>query len=135
MLKEDGAKLVDVETSSTCSTESIKSSLSSSSKSSKSSQSNISLPSSSASTSQPEKKTMQGLQKEGRKEFQVRKTNLPDVYELFNADMSFVGFASVPSLTISKFMREAFRSKNIVDCVNIVCEYSERFNKWLPVTP
>jgi hypothetical protein len=67
------------------------------------------------------------------KKFHVRKTNNPDVYELFDAQSVYVDIACIPSLKISKFMRQLFASKNIVDKVELEFEYSNKFNKWVPV--
>jgi hypothetical protein len=67
------------------------------------------------------------------KKFQVRKTNNPDVYELFDGTGSYVDIACVPSLKISKYMRTLFASKNIIDKVDLEFEYSDKFNKWVPI--
>lgn len=66
-------------------------------------------------------------------EFLSRKTNLPDVYELFDEKMKFVGIACVPTLSISKLMRQIFLKKNIVDIVRIKCEFCVKHGKWLPI--
>jgi len=62
----------------------------------------------------------------------TRKTNLPDVYEVFDTNMSLIGTIAVPTLKISKFMRDTFKNKNIVDNVMLPYSYSETFNKWVP---
>ena len=70
---------------------------------------------------------------EPQKTFLTRKTNMPDVYELLDNNLTFVGFASVPSLKISKFLRETFKTKNIVDTVLLPYAYSDRHRKWMPI--
>lgn len=65
--------------------------------------------------------------------FFVRKTNNPDVYEMFDESGSYVDTACVSSMKVSKFMRETFSKKNIVDKVELDFEYSKKFSKWVPV--
>jgi hypothetical protein len=66
------------------------------------------------------------------REFLVRKTSLPDVYELLDDKHALIGTACVPSLNVSKYMRDIFKNKNIVDTVTIPCVFSQQFNKWVP---
>jgi hypothetical protein len=68
-----------------------------------------------------------------QRQYHTRKTNLPDVYEMFDNNMVSTGFASVPSLKISKFLRETFKNKNIVDSIILSYTYSEKHQKWVPV--
>jgi hypothetical protein len=68
-----------------------------------------------------------------QRQYHTRKTNLPDVYEMFDNNMVSVGFASVPSLKISKFLRETFKNKNIVDSIILSYTYSDKHQKWSPV--
>jgi len=68
-----------------------------------------------------------------KRHFLVRKTNLPDVYELHDKNMVYVSYACVPSLTISRYLRELFENKNIVDIVEVECYFSQQFKKWLPI--
>ena len=63
--------------------------------------------------------------------FLVKKTHQPDVYELFKGD-AFASIAYIPNLKTSKKMRELFQGINIVTKININCEYSEKFKKWIP---
>lgn len=65
--------------------------------------------------------------------FNTRKTNLPDVYELYNNDMILVGYPAVPSMNISKTLREIFRNKNIIDTVSLQYSFSNKRNKWILV--
>lgn len=67
------------------------------------------------------------------KTFMVRKTNLPDVYEMNTTTAaSIVEVACIPSLKISKYMRSLFEFKNVTDKIELVCEYSDRFGKFIP---
>lgn len=73
-----------------------------------------------------------------KKTFSVKKTNMPDVYEMIGVDYNGGGnksleIACIPSLATSKFMRSLFETKNITDKIDIVCEYSERFGKFIPI--
>lgn len=70
-----------------------------------------------------------------QRQYHTRKTSLPDVYEIFDTNMISMGFASVPSLKISKFLRETFKNKNIVDSVILSYTYSEKHKKWIPLLP
>ncbi len=63
----------------------------------------------------------------------VRKTNNPDVYEMFDAKGNYVDIACIPSMKISKYMRELFSKKNIVDKIELEFEFSQKFNKWIPI--
>lgn len=62
----------------------------------------------------------------------TRKTAAPDVYELLDKGNQVVGTACVNSMKISRKMREMFTNKNLVDRVEVLYEFSERFNKWVP---
>jgi hypothetical protein len=64
------------------------------------------------------------------KVFHVRKTANPDVYELH--DGGDVHIACVPSLKTSKMLRGVFQDKNVQDRVAMECEFSDKFQKWMP---
>jgi len=66
--------------------------------------------------------------------FSVRKTSSPDVYELFDGSKQ-IGIACVPTLKISKMMREVTKNMNMVDKISLEFEWSEKFNKWMPTCP
>ena len=70
---------------------------------------------------------------ESMRQFFARKTSNPDTYELFDASNAMQGFACVPTMKISKVMRKMFESKNMVDKIEITCEFSDKFKKWIPV--
>jgi hypothetical protein len=119
MLKEDENKLLDQETSS------VKSSCSSNS----SSVSSIHRPSMSSPSSSSSSHANQGII------ISTRRTNMPDVYELLEtsndkttAIPKVIGFACVPTLQVSKYMRTMFANKNIVDIVPITYMKSNNTN-------
>ncbi len=68
----------------------------------------------------------------GQNKFFVRKTNNPDVYEMFDSKGVYIDIACIPSMKVSKYMRELFVKKNIVDKIELEFEFSNKFNKWIP---
>lgn len=66
------------------------------------------------------------------RKFSVRKTSTPDVYELFDGQ-TMIGTVCVPTMKISKKMRELTLTMNMVDKTEVLCEFSHKFNKWMPV--
>jgi hypothetical protein len=66
------------------------------------------------------------------KAFLTRKTSLPDVYELYNSNMTLCCYACIPSLITSRFMRNLFQNKNIIDCVEVQYRFDDKFKKWIP---
>jgi hypothetical protein len=69
---------------------------------------------------------------EKKKNFLMEKTNLPDVYKLydvFNTNTSS-GIACIPSLKISHRFNELFKNKLKV---KVNCVYSNQHKKWIPL--
>lgn len=66
--------------------------------------------------------------------FYVKKTSQPDVYEIVDTDGNNQQVACIPTLKVSKMMREIFLMKNVTDKVLMRCEMSENFNRYVPVT-
>lgn len=64
--------------------------------------------------------------------FYVRKTSSPDVYDLFEGN-THVGVACIPSMKISKRMREITKDMNMIDRVELPFEFSDKFGRWQPV--
>lgn len=62
-------------------------------------------------------------------EFRMKKTHLPDVYELFDGDVR-EGIAHIPNIHISHHCRELFRDRE--ECT-MTCVRSVKFNKWVPL--
>jgi hypothetical protein len=69
------------------------------------------------------------------KGFWLRKTDQPDIYELYENENSLTkyGIASVPSLLISKMLRNVFKNLNVATSVRFECIFDERFNNWVPM--
>ena len=72
--------------------------------------------------------------------YYVEKTDMPDVFNLFtfNENMnsySKVDIAYIPNMKVSKFMRDIFRSVNIITKIKIKCELiiKNDTNKWIPI--
>lgn len=63
--------------------------------------------------------------------FYCKKTNTPDVYELIN-DANDVFIACVPTMKISKMLREAMMNCNVVDKIVVRCIWNPKFEKWMP---
>jgi hypothetical protein len=64
-------------------------------------------------------------------EFLMKKTNLPDVYELFNeSDKKSCGIAHIPNIKTSHYFRTIFKDKN---CSKVNCIKSEKTKKWVPL--
>lgn len=64
----------------------------------------------------------------------LRKTDYPDVYEVFdNIQGSKLGIAFVPSLTISKMLRNIFKNATIAMYIPFECEFNDINNKWVPI--
>jgi hypothetical protein len=64
--------------------------------------------------------------------FLMKKTNIPDVYELFNVNDINIkeGIAHIPNIKSSHFFRDLFKKKNMIQ---VPCLKSEKFNKWVPI--
>lgn len=65
------------------------------------------------------------------KTYSVRKTSTPDVYDIFDGNNN-IGIACIPSMKISKQMREVTKDLNMIDKVEIEFKYSQKFKKWMP---
>lgn len=72
---------------------------------------------------------------EGSRLLNVRKTSVPDVYELYevHAPGTMLGIASVPTLKISKKMRELTKDLNMVDKTSALFVFNEKFGKYILV--
>lgn len=68
---------------------------------------------------------------ESQREFIMKKTDVPDVYELYwEQGMVREGIAAIPNLKTSHYCRELFRSRQ---SHKILCIKSNKFNKWIPI--
>lgn len=72
---------------------------------------------------------------ENEKMLWLRKTEQPDIYDLYEQENSLqkMGIASVPSLQLSKMLRQIFKNLNVATSVPFKCRYEEKFQKWIPV--
>ncbi len=71
---------------------------------------------------------------EGAKVFVVKKSSLPDVYDMVDPSDNSTHMACVPTLETSKFLRRVFADKNVNDKVSLLCKQSERFSeRWIPI--
>ena len=69
--------------------------------------------------------------------FTIKKTDKPDVYVIYcikNNDLIKYGFACVPTLKCSKFIRSAFINSGKDADVKVNCKYNNRFKKWQPIS-
>lgn len=67
------------------------------------------------------------------KRYLVKKTSNPDVFEMYDQYGEYIDIACIPSLKISKYMRSIFSEKNLIDKIDIEFEFSNKFNKWIPI--
>jgi site-specific recombinase XerD len=67
--------------------------------------------------------------------FYIRKTNAPDIYELYEdaSSMQIHSYASVNTLQTSKSMHNHFIHANVCEKKPFKCQYSEKFKKWVPI--
>lgn len=68
----------------------------------------------------------------------LRKTEYPDVYDVYTSDHGMmqntkVGVAHVPSLTVSKWLRNEFKNATVAMYFPFVCKKHLDFNKWVPL--
>lgn len=67
-----------------------------------------------------------------KKEWWIRKTSNPDSYDMFDDNNKHIGVVGVPTMKISKYLREVMKNKNLVDRVKLPFTFSEKFSKWVP---
>lgn len=70
--------------------------------------------------------------------FQIRQTDLPDIYKLYypssDNKLKFIGYAGIPNMETSKLLTTVFDKMGDKDDVRVCvkCEHSENFDKWIP---
>lgn len=70
-------------------------------------------------------------EKEGkRKNLLIEKTNISDVYNVYETDNTKVGIAHIPSLKISSYCHENIKDNK---AVKFNCIYNNEFKKWIPL--
>jgi hypothetical protein len=72
------------------------------------------------------------------KVFWLRKTEHPDVYDIYDSDYAQhkdtkVGIAQVPGMATSKMLRAAFKDVTVAIYIPFVCTYNSTAEKWLPL--
>lgn len=70
-----------------------------------------------------------------KSKFWTKKTNTPDVYEIFDEQMNYISIACVPTMKISKQLQNIFSEKNMIDKLLIQYIWNTRFSKWEPSLP
>lgn len=65
--------------------------------------------------------------------FVIRKTEKPDIYELFQNDDN-KGVAHIGKLQISKKIKKYFETKEESQNIKMLCKFNEGFKKWEPVS-
>lgn len=73
---------------------------------------------------------------DGERIFWLRKTENPDVYDLYvNAHIGGQkeGVALVPSLKVSKMLRSEFKDATVAVMIPFACSYEPKWQKWLPI--
>ena len=65
----------------------------------------------------------------------LRKTELPDVYDLYEQENSLqkMGIASVSSIRVSKMLRNIFKTLNVATSIPFKCLYESETQKWVPL--
>jgi hypothetical protein len=65
----------------------------------------------------------------------LRKTELPDVYDLYEQENSLqkMGIASVSSIRVSKMLRNVFKTLNVATSIPFKCLYDSETQKWVPL--
>lgn len=66
----------------------------------------------------------------------VQKTNIPDVYEIFESSTALqpLGYACVNTLATSKLLRNLFLNTTPLEKKKMECQYNIKFKKWMPLT-
>ena len=68
-------------------------------------------------------------------QFLVRKTAFPDVYNMYrSATTECTASACIQDMKTSKMMIETFKDCNVIDFVKFECRFSDRFQKWIPIS-
>ena len=72
---------------------------------------------------------------ENTKTLWLRKTEQPDIYDMYENDNSQhkIGIAYVQSLATSKMLRTIFKNLNVATSVAFICKFDKTFGKWSPV--
>jgi len=74
------------------------------------------------------------LLEEGERVLFLRKTENPDIYEVYPSNFlqNKMGVACVPSLAVSRALRQHFRDRTVATLSPWTCTYNPKFQKWQP---
>lgn len=72
---------------------------------------------------------------DNEKIFWLRKTEQPDIYDLYEKENSLekIGIACIPGIKTSKMLRNIFKDLNVAISICFLCKYNERFKNWEPI--
>jgi hypothetical protein len=75
---------------------------------------------------------------EGQKILWLRKTENPDVYDIYESDHGIhknnkIGIAQVPGMVTSKMLRASFKDATVAIYIPFICKYNKDTDKWLPL--
>jgi len=87
----------------------------------------------------PREKEIEKYENNCEKVLWLRKTENPDVYDVYNTDHGMVnnskiGIASVHTLATSKMLRNAFKEATVAMYIPYTCRYEEDGGKWVPIS-
>jgi len=76
--------------------------------------------------------------KENEKVYWLRKTENPDVYDMYESDNGIhknnkVGIAQISSMQTSKMMRANFKDATVAIFIPFICSYNKTTDKWTPI--
>lgn len=77
-----------------------------------------------------------GLDNDNKKTFQIRKTDKPDVYELFDEEGIQSGNACIQNVQTSKFLHKNFKNSSLTTKLMFLCEKTTNINFtniWIPI--
>lgn len=63
----------------------------------------------------------------------IMKTELPDIYNLYDEKKQLLGHAMVNSMKISQYLHELFKNSSLNETFSINCRFNNKFNKWEPI--
>lgn len=64
----------------------------------------------------------------------LRKTDYPDVYDVYDSIQgNKLSVAYVPTLAVSKMLRNIFKTATVAMFIPFECEFNENIKKWLPL--
>lgn len=72
---------------------------------------------------------------DSEKILQLRKTENPDVYDIFDGSSKNLGIAHVATLKTSKMLRAVFKDMTVAVSTAFVCKYKNECGKWEPLRP